>query len=147
MIAKAPASSPCLPFKLASLTSSSPPRLSGPRFLFSISKGQREKKGRNQQQLKQQLHLWTRRHYNGVATALPRQHAGRGMVTPRQKWEKEEGRVGGNKEKKNERWRLLSGVYLPGALVAVWQKCLVVSSLILGVTQWLDVFIVRGDVG
>lgn len=60
---------------------------------------------------------------------------GGGMVTPRQKWEKEGGRVGGNKEKKNERWRLLSGVYLPGALVAVWQKCLFVSSLILGVTQ------------
>lgn len=111
------------------------PRLSGPRFLFSISKGQREKKGRNQQQ---QSSNSTYEHAGIIMGRPQRCHdntQGGGMVTPRQKWEKEGGRVGGNKEKKNERWRLLSGVYLPGALVAVWQKCLFVSSLILGVTQ------------
>lgn len=120
----------------------SPPSV-GPSFFILYFKGTKREKREKPTAAKQQLHLWTRRHYNGAATALPRQHAGRGMVTPRQKWEKEGGRVGGNKKEKNERWRLLSGVYLPGALVAVWQKCLVVSSLIFGVTQWLDVFIVR----
>lgn len=64
---------------------------------------------------------------------------GGGMATPQQRWEKGGGRVGGNKERK--RWRLLSRVYLPVALVAVWQKRLFVSPLICRVSQRVDVFI------
>lgn len=62
------------------------------------------------------------------------------MATTRQRLEmKGEGRVGGNKERK--RWRLLSWVYLPVALVAVWQKRLSVSPLICCVSQRVDGFI------
>lgn len=93
MIARAPASPrpPSLSYKPTSLTSfassppSPPPALPRPLTLFFLLffftlyfKGtKREKKREKPMAAKQQLHLQTRRHYNGAAAALPRQHTGR----------------------------------------------------------------------
>lgn len=82
MIARAPASPPLPPlqtlpppllFLLLHLLS---PCLSAPVF-YSLFQRDKERKKEKPTAAKQQLHLQTRRHYNGAAAALPRQHTGR----------------------------------------------------------------------